>query len=138
MTSPGVPEVTAERTPTTMSALQRDCPARLLLDQIADKWTVLVICVLDEGPTRFNELRRRVDGVSQKVLTSTLRALERNGMVERLVATSGPVAVTYRLTPLGTTLYEPMLALYGWTTRHIESVVDAQDRFDRQAHIATR
>ncbi|MCP2176337.1 winged helix-turn-helix transcriptional regulator [Williamsia maris] len=130
--------MTAERTPTTMSALQRDCPARLLLDQIADKWTVLVICVLDEGPTRFNELRRRVDGVSQKVLTSTLRALERNGMVERLVATSGPVAVTYRLTPLGTTLYEPMLALYGWTTRHIESVVDAQDRFDRQAHIATR
>lgn len=130
--------MTAERTPTTMSALQRDCPARFLLDQIADKWTVLVVCVLDEGPTRFNELRRRVDGVSQKVLTSTLRALERNGMVERLVATSGPVAVTYRLTPLGTTLYEPMLALYGWTTRHIESVVDAQNRFDRQSHISTR
>ncbi len=130
--------MTAEPAPTTMSALQRDCPARLLLDQIADKWTVLVICVLDEGPTRFNELRRRVDGISQKVLTSTLRALERNGMLERLVATSGPVAVTYRLTPLGTTLYEPMLALYGWTTQHMESVVDAQNRFDQQSHIATR
>ncbi|WP_296390768.1 helix-turn-helix domain-containing protein [Williamsia sp.] len=138
MTSPGIPQVTEAPAPTSMSALQRDCPARLLLDQIADKWTVLVICVLDEGPSRFNELRRRVDGVSQKVLASTLRGLERNGMVERIVATSGPVSVTYRLTPFGTTLYEPMLALYGWTTRHIETVVDAQDRFDRRAHIPTR
>ncbi|WP_345495125.1 winged helix-turn-helix transcriptional regulator [Nocardia callitridis] len=129
--------MTTEPPPVSMSALHRDCPARLLLDQIADKWTVLVICVLDEGPSRFNELRRRVDGVSQKVLTSTLRGLERNGMVERLVATSGPVAVTYRLTPLGTTLYEPMLALYGWTIRHIETVVDAQDRFDRQSENVT-
>ncbi|OZD12093.1 transcriptional regulator [Rhodococcus sp. 06-156-3C] len=114
-----------------MSALHRDCPARLLLDQIADKWTVLVICVLDEGPSRFNELRRRVDGISQKVLASTLRGLERNGMVERTVATTGPVSVTYRLTNLGTTLYEPMLALYGWTTKHIDAVVDAQEQFDR-------
>lgn len=117
--------------PSSMSALHRDCPARLLLDQIADKWTVLVICVLDEGPSRFNELRRRVDGISQKVLASTLRGLERNGMVERTVATTGPVSVTYRLTNLGTTLYEPMLALYGWTTKHIDAVVDAQEQFDR-------
>ncbi|GGF14361.1 winged helix-turn-helix transcriptional regulator [Williamsia phyllosphaerae] len=136
MTSPGIPQVAAA--PASMSALQRDCPARLLLDQIADKWTVLVICVLDEGPSRFNELRRRVDGISQKVLTSTLRGLERNGMIERTVATSGPVAVTYQLTSLGSSLYEPMLALYGWTTQHIETVVDAQDRFDQRSHIATR
>jgi DNA-binding HxlR family transcriptional regulator len=66
-----------------------------------------------------------VDGVSQKVLTSTLRGLERNGMVERTVATGGPVADTYRLSQLGATLYEPMLALYEWTTHRIDAVVDA-------------
>lgn len=125
--------MTAEPVAPSMTALQRDCPARFLLDQLADKWTVLVVCVLDDGPSRFNELRRRVDGVSQKVLTSTLRTLERNGMVERSVATRGPVAVTYELTPLGASLHAPMLALYGWTTQHLDSVTKAQEWFDETA-----
>jgi len=130
MDSPSFLEVAAERAPKSMSALQRDCPARFLLDQMADKWTVLVICVLDEGPCRFNELRRRVDGVSQKVLTTTLRTLEQNGLVHRSVATSGPLAVTYRLTPLGRTLQEPMFALYDWTTRNIDAVRESRRVFE--------
>ena len=132
MTSPGIPEVTTTSGTPTMSALQKDCPARFLLDQLADKWTVLVICVLDEAPTRFNELRRRVDGVSQKVLTATLRTLERNGMIQRIVATTGPLAVTYGLTLLGSSLYLPMLALYEWTTCHHAAVTQAQRAFDQK------
>lgn len=115
-----------------MSALYRDCPARFLLDQLADKWTVLVISVLDEGPARFNSLRRRVDGITQKVLTQTLRRLERNGIVRRHIAADGPLAVSYDLTDLGRSLYEPMRALYDWTSRHLDSVAAAQCEFDKR------
>lgn len=116
--------------PGALSALHRDCPARFLLDQLADKWTILVVSVLDEQPMRFNELRRRVDGVTQRVLTQTLRRLERNGLVGRTVQVSGPLAVTYELTDLGRTLYAPMRALYDWTGEHLDRVTAAQRDFD--------
>lgn len=132
MTTSGVPGDTTSAV-AGLSALQRDCPARFLLDQLADKWTVLVIGVLDVGPTRFNELRRQVDGITQRVLAQTLRRLERNGLVHREVATSGPVSVTYELTPLGLTLYTPMRALYDWTGLHLEAVTAAQRIFDDDA-----
>jgi DNA-binding HxlR family transcriptional regulator len=113
-----------------LSPLHRDCPARTLLEQLADKWTILVINVLDEGPTRFNPLRRRVDGITQKVLTGTLRKLERNGLVRRHVEVSGPLAVTYELTDLGRTLHGPVRALYDWTATGLPEVARAQREFD--------
>ena len=77
------------------------CPSRLLLDRISDKWVTLVICSLEDGPQRFSELSRRLAGVSQKMLTQTLRTLERDGLVTRTVTASVPVRVDYALTPLG-------------------------------------
>lgn len=83
-----------------------DCPSRPILDQIADKWSMMVLAVL-EKPHRFNEIKRRLEGVTQRVLTQTLRRLERNGMIERRVLPTSPVGVEYSLTPLGESLREP-------------------------------
>jgi DNA-binding HxlR family transcriptional regulator len=108
-----------------------NCPSRLLLDQIADKWSVLVIAVLRGGPSRFNVLKRRLEGISQKVLTQTLRRLERNGIVARRVVATSPVAVEYRITPLGRTLDQPFRALHAWTIDHLAEVEQAREAFDR-------
>ncbi len=110
-----------------------DCPSRLLLDQIADKWSVLVLAALKDGPQRFNMLRRRLEGITQKALTQTLRRLERNGIIERRVLPGSPVAVEYEITPLGRTLREPFLALYTWTVDHLHEVEHARQTFDRQS-----
>ena len=75
-----------------------DCPSRLLFDQIADKWSMMVLTVLDRGPLRFNAIKRLLEGVSQKALTQCLRRLERNGLVSRRVLPSSPVAVEYAIT----------------------------------------
>jgi DNA-binding HxlR family transcriptional regulator len=112
--------------------LRRDCPSRLLLDQLADKWTILVLAVLAEGPARFNSLKRRVDGIAQKALTQTLRRLERHGIVSRTVLPSSPVSVEYALTPLGRTLDAPFAALYTWTITHLPEVEAARARYDAQ------
>jgi DNA-binding HxlR family transcriptional regulator len=85
-----------------------ECPSRALFDQIADKWSMMVIAVLNEGPQRFNAIRRRLQGVTQKALTQCLRRLERNGLITREVISLSPVAVQYQLTPLGHTLREPL------------------------------
>jgi DNA-binding HxlR family transcriptional regulator len=108
-----------------------NCPSRLLLDQIADKWSVLVLAVLQGGPSRFNVIKRRLEGISQKVLTQTLRRLERNGIVARRVVATSPVAVEYRITPLGRTLDQPFQALYAWTIDHLAEVEQARQAFDR-------
>ena len=110
--------------------LDVNCPHRLLIDQITDKWSVLVLTALDEGPLRFNGLRRRLLGVTQKALTATLRRLERNGLVARRVVTLSPVAVEYRITPLGRTLLPPFMALYRWTVESLPAVDRARERFD--------
>ena len=107
-----------------------DCPSRLLIDQIADKWSMMVLVVLDGGPVRFNAIKRRLEGVTQKALTQCLRRLERNGLVERSVAATGPLAVTYAITPLGRTLQPPFRALYAWTLDHLGDVEVARGRFD--------
>ena len=108
-----------------------DCPSRPILDQIADKWSVMVMAVLEE-PRRFNELKRRLEGITQRVLTQTLRRLERNGMVARRVLPTSPVGVEYSLTPLGESLREPFGHLYGWTVAHADEIQTHQLDYDRR------
>lgn len=103
---------------------------RPVLEQIAHKWSILVLTFLCEEPKRFNALRRRLGGITQKALTETLRRLERNGLVERHVATASPIAVVYSITPLGRTLQAPFLSLYDWALDHQGDLSEAQRRFD--------
>lgn len=106
---------------------------RPVLEQIAHKWSILVLTFLCEEPKRFNELKRRCDGITQKALTDTLRRLERNGLVDRKVVTVSPIAVVYSITPLGRTLQDPFLALYDWALAHETELQEAHRRFDAQA-----
>ncbi|MFI6793881.1 winged helix-turn-helix transcriptional regulator [Nonomuraea sp. NPDC050383] len=110
-------------------AFRADCPSRPILDQIADKWSMMVMAVL-EKPRRFNEIKRRLEGVTQRVLTQTLRRLERNGMIERRVLPTSPVGVEYSLTPLGESLREPFGRLYDWTVNHAEEIRARQTDYD--------
>lgn len=103
---------------------------RELLDQVLDKWSLQVLDQLCDQPSRFNELRRALPAVTQKPLTATLRRLERNGMVERIVASTRPLAVEYRITPLGRTLQELIDALLDWTTANMAGVERAREQFD--------
>jgi len=103
---------------------------RELLDQVLDKWSVQVLEELCERPLRFNDLRRAVPTVTGKSLSATLRRLERNGIVERRVVETRPVAVEYRITPLGKTLREPIETLLRWVSDHLPAVEAARDRFD--------
>ena len=101
-----------------------------LLSRIGDKWTVLVVQTLGEGPKRFNELRREIPSVSQRMLTLTLRNLERDGLVSRTVTPTIPPRVDYELTDLGRSLQGPISALAGWALDHVEAIHAAQARFD--------
>ena len=103
---------------------------RELLDQVLDKWSLSVLNELCERPCRFNDLRRAVPAVTQKSLTATLRRLERNGIVEREVVSSRPVAVEYRITPLGKTMRRPVDVLLGWATVHMPEIEQARRAFD--------
>ncbi|MGA5125557.1 winged helix-turn-helix transcriptional regulator [Streptomyces pseudogriseolus] len=103
---------------------------RELLDQVLDKWSLSVLNELCERPCRFNDLRRAVPAVTQKSLTATLRRLERNGIVEREVVSSRPVAVQYRITPLGKTMRRPVDVLLEWATAHMPEIERARDAFD--------
>nr|WP_203900390.1 helix-turn-helix domain-containing protein [Virgisporangium aliadipatigenens] len=107
-----------------------DCPTRRILDRIGDRWTVLIVGVLGEGDARFSELRRRVCGVSQKMLTQTLRGLERDGLVRRTVHPEVPVRVEYALTEAGRTLLGPLRALQEWSIEHLSDVSAAQKAYD--------
>jgi DNA-binding HxlR family transcriptional regulator len=109
-----------------------DCPSRLLFDQIADKWSMMVLTVLDRGPLRFNAIKRLLEGVSQKALTQCLRRLERNGLISRRVLPLSPVAVEYEITELGRSLQDPFKALYAWTVRHFDAVERARASFDHR------
>lgn len=107
-----------------------DCPTRLLLDRIGDKWSVLVLLLLGEEPYRFNELKRRIAGVSQKMLSQTLRTLERDGLVTRNVVATKPVSVSYAITPLGGELIDALRALMTWSETRIGTVLAAQRAYD--------
>ncbi len=116
----------------TEVVFRSNCPSRPILDQIADKWSMMVMAVL-ERPTRFNELKRRLEGVTQRVLTQTLRRLERNGMIRRTVLPTSPVGVEYSLTALGESLREPFGHLYDWTVEHSEEIENCRREYDRRA-----
>jgi len=106
------------------------CPTRLLLDRIADKWTVLVLGLLSDGPVRFNQLRRRIEGISQKMLSQTLKSMERDGLVSKKVFPTVPVTVEYALTPLGRTLTKTISELERWAEAHMDEVLKSQKRYD--------
>lgn len=107
-------------------------PHRELLDQVLDKWSLSVLGELCEGPRRFNDLRRAIPAVTQKSLTATLRRLERNGIVERGVVNSRPVAVEYRITPLGKTMRAPVDVLLDWVRTHMPRIEQAREAFDAE------
>jgi len=110
---------------------QAQCPSRLILDRIADKWTTLIIGILSQAEhRRFNELRRMIGGISQKMLTQTLRDLERDGLVKRTIYPEIPPRVEYQLTRLGRTLCGPLASLTQWAHDHMEEVKGAQAAFD--------
>jgi DNA-binding HxlR family transcriptional regulator len=113
-----------------------DCPSRVILDQIADKWSMMVLAVLSE-PRRFNAIKRRLDGVTQRVLTQTLRNLERNGMVTRRVLDGRVLGVEYALTPLGRSLQGPFSILFDWTVENIGVIQDCQRSYDTRQDQAT-
>lgn len=109
------------------------CPSRSLFDNIADKWSMMGISVLDAGPMRFNGIKRHIGGVTQKALTQCLRRLERNGLISRHVITGSPIGVGYAITPLGRSLLAPFQALHEWTLEHMNDVERARQAFDGSA-----
>ena len=103
---------------------------RPILEQVANKWSVLILTVLCTQPSRFNAIKRRLDPITHKALTEALRRLERNGLVSRRVIASSPVAVEYAITPLGRTLQDPFVALVGWARQHGAAMAQAQTAYD--------
>lgn len=108
----------------------RDCPSRQVLDRIGDRWTVLVVGALGDGPLRYSAIADRVQGVSQKMLTQTLRSLERDGLVTRTHYPQIPPRVEYELTEAGRTLRIPLHALEQWAVEHMAGIVAAREAFD--------
>lgn len=113
------------------NVLTATCPSRTSLARIANKWTAMIVIVLARGRTRFRDLKSEVEGISGKVLTETLRELERDGLVSRHVFAEVPPRVEYELTDLGRTLQGPLAALGQWAEAHIVEVLDARERYDR-------
>ncbi|MEV5888220.1 winged helix-turn-helix transcriptional regulator [Nonomuraea fuscirosea] len=109
---------------------REDCEVRQILDRIADKWSLLVIALLDCESLRFTQLRREIDGVSQRMLSVTLRQLERDGLVTRTVHPVVPPRVDYALTPLGRTLHETIKSLVTWTEAHQQEIAAARAAYD--------
>lgn len=113
---------------TDYDVLSPTCPSRVILNRIGDRWTVYVILALTDGELRFTELKNRIGGVTPKVLTETLRALEADGLVSREVFAEMPPRVEYRLTALGRTLTGPINAIREWAEVHVPEVLDARER----------
>ncbi|WP_433251061.1 winged helix-turn-helix transcriptional regulator [Streptosporangium sp. CA-135522] len=107
------------------------CQLRDVLDRVGDKWSVLVMALLGTGPKRYSELQRSVEGISQRMLTLTLRSLERDGLVTRTVTPTSPPRVDYELTPVGQTLSVEVSSLIEWAERHREYVARSRTRYDR-------
>ena len=109
---------------------REDCDVRQILDRIGDKWSLLVIALLDDGSMRFTELKKTIDGISQRMLTVTLRQLERDGLVKRTVHPVVPPRVDYELTPLGVTLHATIQSLVTWTETHQAEIARSRARYD--------
>lgn len=130
--------------PTTTAAQRREqarveydafikgCPTNQLLDRLSDKWVSLVVAALSNGPMRYSDLSRKIAGVSPKMLTQTLRTLERDGILTRTVTPSVPVRVDYALSPLGSSLAGLLTAVKAWAETHIEEVHEARERYDTE------
>lgn len=124
------PAASEKRQPNVFAAA---CPTRRVLDRIGDKWAVLILILLARGTRRFNELRRLIDGVSQKMLSQTLKSLERDGLISRRAIPTVPVTVEYTITPLGLTLHQAVDTLRVWAEAHIGEVEVARARYDAGA-----
>ena len=119
------------------SKVSCECPAiRDVLSRVGDKWSVLIVGLLDSGPVRFNALRRSVEGISQRMLTLTLRGLERDGIVTRTVEPTTPPSVEYALTPLGRSLLKPIRALAAWAEQNRTAIAEARANFDNARELA--
>jgi len=120
------------------SVLDAQCPSRLVLDRIADKWTALIIQILARGTMRYAVLQRAIGGISQKMLTQTLRSLERDGLVQRTVHPVVPPKVEYSLTRLGRTLIEPLHGLCRWSEKHLAELQANRARAKTVAAVVER
>ncbi|WP_328391824.1 winged helix-turn-helix transcriptional regulator [Nocardia sp. NBC_00416] len=118
--------------PVTSDAFNSDCPAREVLSHITSRWGVLILTALGGGPLRFSELHTTIGGISEKMLSQTLRTLVRDGLVARAVEATTPPRVSYRLTELGDSLAESLQQFLDWIRLHTVDVVDAQHRHDRE------
>ena len=110
-----------------------DCPVRDVVDHLGDKWSTLILSLLFIGPKRFGALRRAVPDISQRMLTQTLRDLQRDGLIEREVFPTKPPSVEYSLSPLGMSLQTPLNALIAWAVEHHGEIREARARYDRAA-----
>jgi DNA-binding HxlR family transcriptional regulator len=117
-------------------AYNPDCPTRHVLDRIGDKWAVLVMLTLKDGPVRFNDLRRRIGAISQKMLSQTLKSLERDGLVSRAAFPTVPVTVEYRLTPLAGGLIGILDQITHWAEMHVGEIMAARRGHDAEAALA--
>ncbi|WP_030435803.1 winged helix-turn-helix transcriptional regulator [Actinoplanes subtropicus] len=113
--------------------LDQDCPIREVLDRVGDKWSTLIVVRLGQRTHRFNELHREINGISQRMLTLTLRNLERDGLVSRTVYPTVPARVDYELTDLGRTLVPAIMALHEWAVAHRDDIRHARVRHDEAA-----
>jgi len=125
-----------ERTSMSLRHIDHTAPAclavREVLNRVGDKWSIYIVGYLRDGPLRFNELRRSIEGISQRMLTLTLRGLERDGLITRTVFATIPPRVDYELTDLGRGLSKPVEALGRWAIEHLTEIEDARARFDRR------
>ncbi len=119
-----------DRSGSTDSTLANSARVRLVLDKIGDKWSVMILTVICPKPLRFNEIRRRLDGITHKALSDALKRLERNGLVTRTVLPTSPVGVEYASTPLGHSLRQPFEALYDWALTYGEAIDEARAAHD--------
>ena len=126
-------EQVREQSAFAFNAFMASCPTRQVMATIGDKWAGLVVNALADGPRRHGELRARIAGASQKMLTQTLRTLERDGLVTRTVTPSVPVRVDYELTELGLTLLPVLAALKRWSEEHFPRIEAAREQYDRRA-----
>lgn len=136
LTKPGHPRVAAGMGRGRGDIFDPECPTRQLIDRIGGKWTSMAIKVLGDefpGEVRFAELKRRMPGVSQKMLTQTLRSLERDSLIRRRVEATSPPRVHYRLTDLGNSLTAPIAALRDWAELHMSRIDDAGTAWDKAA-----
>lgn len=129
-TSPRVTNTGVRTPPEPVGAATPTCRLRDVLDRVGDKWSVLVMALLGDGPRRYSELQRGIDGISQRMLTLTLRSLERDGLVVRDVTPTSPPRVDYSLTPVGRTLSKEVASLIGWADAHLEYVAESRVTYD--------